>query len=93
MRYLAKRERIHANAASLATPNASAAAVPPTSSATATAFRPLLDRSDIHVEVPAVKYKDLAGDSTGEPSSAIRERIQRVRQIGQRQLEIPFSDN
>jgi len=29
---------------------------------------PLLDRIDIHVEVPAVKYQDLAGDSTGEPS-------------------------
>jgi magnesium chelatase family protein len=44
---------------------------------------PLLDRIDIHVEVPAVKYQDLAGDSTGEPSTAIRERIERVRQIQQ----------
>jgi len=33
---------------------------------------PLLDRIDIHVEVPAVKYQDLAGDSTGEPSAAMR---------------------
>jgi magnesium chelatase family protein len=43
---------------------------------------PLLDRIDIHLAVPAVAYKDLAGDRTEEPSSAIRARVEaaRVRQ-------------
>jgi magnesium chelatase family protein len=42
---------------------------------------PLLDRIDIHVEVPAVKYKDLTGRSPGEASAAIRERINRARDL------------
>jgi magnesium chelatase family protein len=45
---------------------------------------PLLDRIDIHVEVPAVAYKDLQGLVTPEPSSAIRERVRLARN---RQLE------
>ncbi len=40
---------------------------------------PLLDRIDIHVEVPAVKYKEMAGDTTGEPSDAIRARVEDAR--------------
>ncbi len=42
---------------------------------------PLLDRIDIHIEVPAVKYKDLIGDPTGESSIEIRKRVNRARQI------------
>ncbi|MFQ5637176.1 MAG: YifB family Mg chelatase-like AAA ATPase [bacterium] len=42
---------------------------------------PLLDRIDIHVEVPAVKYKELAGDATGESSADIRVRVKRARDI------------
>ncbi|HUN56863.1 MAG TPA: YifB family Mg chelatase-like AAA ATPase [Candidatus Binataceae bacterium] len=42
---------------------------------------PLLDRIDIHVEVPAVKYKELTGRSPGETSAAIRERINRARDL------------
>ncbi|MBN1754592.1 YifB family Mg chelatase-like AAA ATPase [bacterium] len=42
---------------------------------------PLLDRIDIHVEVPAVKYKELASEATGEKSPVIRERVNRARQI------------
>jgi magnesium chelatase family protein len=42
---------------------------------------PLLDRIDIHIEVPAVKYKDLAGDATGETSETIRQRVEQARQI------------
>jgi magnesium chelatase family protein len=44
---------------------------------------PLLDRIDIRVEVPAVKYSDLTGRLPGEPSSAIRARIAaaRARQV------------
>jgi magnesium chelatase family protein len=40
---------------------------------------PLLDRIDIHIEVPAVKYKEMAGDSTGEPSEKIRQRVESAR--------------
>src|SRR5437867_4337088 len=40
---------------------------------------PLLDRIDIHLEVPAVKYKALTGESGGEPSEAMRERVDRAR--------------
>ena len=36
---------------------------------------PLLDRIDIHVEVPAVKYNELASKRTGENSSVIRKRV------------------
>jgi len=42
---------------------------------------PLLDRIDIHVEVPAVKYKDLVGETTGESSYVIRQRVNRARHI------------
>jgi len=42
---------------------------------------PLLDRIDIHVEVPAVKYKDLASTYSGETSAQIRPRVQRAREI------------
>ncbi|MBN2542374.1 YifB family Mg chelatase-like AAA ATPase [bacterium] len=41
---------------------------------------PLLDRIDIHVEVPAVKYKELAAEATGEKSATIRERVNRARE-------------
>ncbi len=40
---------------------------------------PLLDRIDIHVEVPAVKYRELAERAAGESSAAIRERVDRAR--------------
>ena len=37
---------------------------------------PLLDRIDIHIEVPAVKYKELRGDERPiEDSAAVRERV------------------
>lgn len=42
---------------------------------------PLLDRIDIHVEVPAVPYKELSKDFCGEPSKNIRENIQKARKI------------
>ncbi len=42
---------------------------------------PLLDRIDIHIEVPAVRYRDLVDKSRGESSAAIRERVNRARQV------------
>ena len=43
---------------------------------------PLLDRIDIHIEVPAVRFRELASPTEGETSSAIRARVDaaRVRQ-------------
>lgn len=41
---------------------------------------PLLDRIDIHVDVPAVKYKELSSTMTGESSQKIRERVEAARQ-------------
>ncbi len=40
---------------------------------------PLLDRIDIHIEVPAVQYKEMAGQSTGEHSEIIRQRVENAR--------------
>ena len=42
---------------------------------------PLLDRIDIQVEVPAVEYEALASRVPGEPSEAIRERVDRARAL------------
>jgi magnesium chelatase family protein len=42
---------------------------------------PLLDRIDIHLEVPAVKYRALADQDGGEPSEAVRERVDRARAV------------
>ncbi|MCK5833497.1 YifB family Mg chelatase-like AAA ATPase [bacterium] len=40
---------------------------------------PLLDRIDIHIEVPAVKYNELSGPSSGDHSDTIRERVSQSR--------------
>jgi magnesium chelatase family protein len=45
---------------------------------------PLLDRIDIHIEVPAVKYKELRAPSSAEDSAAVRARVIAARD---RQLE------
>lgn len=42
---------------------------------------PLLDRIDIHVEVPAVTYADLSSLPTGETSAQIRQRVNGARSI------------
>jgi magnesium chelatase family protein len=42
---------------------------------------PLLDRIDIHIEVPAVKFKDLAGEPSGEKSDAVRLRVNNSRKV------------
>jgi len=40
---------------------------------------PLMDRIDIHIEVPAVKYRDLASREPGESSREIKKRIDSAR--------------
>ena len=42
---------------------------------------PLLDRIDLHVDVPAVDYKELRAESGGESSAVIRERVEEARQV------------
>ena len=42
---------------------------------------PLLDRIDIHIEVPAVKYKEMAGEATGETSERVRQRVAVARAV------------
>jgi len=41
---------------------------------------PLMDRIDIHVDVPAVPYKDLAGTAAAESSATVRSRVMAARQ-------------
>jgi len=48
---------------------------------------PLLDRIDIHVDVPSVEYPELSGGRAGEPSAAIRERVERARKTQQARFE------
>ncbi|HSD54543.1 MAG TPA: ATP-binding protein, partial [Burkholderiales bacterium] len=40
---------------------------------------PLLDRIDIHIEVPAVPEAELTGETAGETSAAVRSRVSRAR--------------
>jgi magnesium chelatase family protein len=48
---------------------------------------PLLDRIDIHIEVPAVPYRDLMADHSAEPSAAISERVATARRQQTRRFE------
>ncbi|HCB02555.1 MAG TPA: magnesium chelatase, partial [Anaerolineae bacterium] len=42
---------------------------------------PMLDRIDIHIEVPRVDYEKLSGNKLGETSETIRQRVQNARDI------------
>ncbi len=48
---------------------------------------PLLDRIDIHIEVPAVKFKELSSKGESEKSSLIRERVISAREIQLKRFE------
>jgi magnesium chelatase family protein len=48
---------------------------------------PLLDRMDIHIEVPAVAYSELVNPPPAEPSKAIRERVAKARKIQAHRFE------
>jgi magnesium chelatase family protein len=41
---------------------------------------PLLDRIDLHVEVPGVRYKELSDSRRGESSELVRTRVEKARQ-------------
>lgn len=48
---------------------------------------PLLDRIDIHVEVPSVGYEKLRHRKPAEPSASIRERVNKARRIQQERYQ------
>ena len=47
---------------------------------------PLLDRIDIIIEVPAVSFEELQARREGEPSAAIRERVNAARAVQHRRF-------
>ena len=48
---------------------------------------PLLDRIDIHIEVPPVDFDKLSDDTRGETSAQIRERVEKARKLQQERLK------
>lgn len=55
---------------------------------------PLLDRIDIHIEVPAVEFKELSSKQPGTPSSQMREQVIAARDIQtERFLEVRINSN
>ena len=48
---------------------------------------PLLDRIDLHIEVPAVDYRDISSDRDEERSVPIRERVMKARQRQQERFQ------
>lgn len=48
---------------------------------------PLLDRIDLHVEVPLVEYRELSSASGGEKSEVLRERVMQARAIQKERLK------
>jgi magnesium chelatase family protein len=49
----------------------------------------LLDRIDLHIEVPSIEYGDMASERSEEPSSAIRERVSAAR----RRQQVRFAND
>ncbi len=54
---------------------------------------PLLDRIDIHIEVPAVRYRELAGSGGGETSETIRKRVGGARAIQEKRFKTSLQSN
>ena len=48
---------------------------------------PLLDRIDIHVEVPRVPFEKLSSQRTGEPSATVRARVEAARTVQRNRFE------
>jgi magnesium chelatase family protein len=47
---------------------------------------PLLDRIDLHIEVPAVPYQELAARQDGTSSATMRAQVQQARDVQQRRF-------
>lgn len=54
---------------------------------------PLLDRIDIHIEVPSVRYKDLTAKTKGEKSENIKKRIMQARRLQKQRFASETSCN
>ena len=54
---------------------------------------PLLDRIDIHIEVPRVDYEKLSGNKLGESSETIRKRVQTARDIQHNRFTNPSTSS
>jgi len=52
---------------------------------------PLLDRIDIHIEVPAVQYKELRGRASAEGSAEIRTRVLAARERQHIRFAVPLN--
>src|SRR2546423_15457924 len=48
---------------------------------------PLLDRIDLHIEVPPVKFREITSEQTGEKSTEIRERVVAARKRQQQRFK------
>ncbi|HEY5910569.1 MAG TPA: YifB family Mg chelatase-like AAA ATPase [Verrucomicrobiae bacterium] len=48
---------------------------------------PLLDRIDLHIEVPAVKFREITAERTGETSAQIRDRVVAARRVQQERFK------
>jgi magnesium chelatase family protein len=48
---------------------------------------PMMDRIDIHIDVPSVDYEKLTDGRTGEPSASIRERVEKAREAQHARFE------
>ncbi len=48
---------------------------------------PLLDRIDIHIEIPAAKYQELSSNLPAESSAQIKERVNKARAIQRERLK------
>ncbi len=48
---------------------------------------PLLDRIDLHIEVPRIKFEKLSAEKLAEPSESIRQRVERAKEIQNRRFK------
>jgi magnesium chelatase family protein len=48
---------------------------------------PLLDRIDLHVEVPQVRFQEITANRDGEPSASIRDRVIAARQLQEQRFD------
>ena len=48
---------------------------------------PLIDRIDLHIEVPRIKFEKLSTDNLAESSKSIRERVEKARKIQQERFK------
>ncbi len=55
---------------------------------------PIIDRIDLHIEVPRIKFDKLSDDTKGESSSSIKARVERTRKIQKTRFKnMPFITN